>query len=86
MHPLEPLFSLTIMARVLNGLALGVGIVGFESDINPYHSASRNMLDHAVSLDSKLDRVAISTLDHPYALDLTTRKGFELLFRITNQA
>ena len=42
------------------------------------------MLDHAVSLDTKLDIVAISPVNNPNALDLLERKGFDLLFRIPN--
>ena len=74
------------MTWVLNRVALGVGIVGFESDINAYLLASRNMLYLALCLDPELHIVAIGTVYHPHPFDLLGREGFNLLLGIAYQS
>ena len=65
--------------------SLGVRVVGFESNINPYLFIRRNMLDLTFSLNRELAVVAISTMHYPHSLDLFDGKGCNLLFGITHK-
>src|SRR5437667_11486144 len=85
MKPLQLLFGFAIVPRVLYGMLLGVRVVGFESDINPYLLASRNMFDHTLCFDSELHIIAISTMHDTYSLDLLCREVCNPLLGIANQ-
>src|SRR6266849_5742619 len=85
MQPLELLLSFAVMARVLNGVALGVGIVGFQPYINSYLLSGRLMHDDTLCLDCELHIVAISPMYNAYPLDLLKRKCCNLLLGVAYQ-
>src|SRR5712691_1918458 len=74
------------MTRVLNRLALGVRIVGFQSDINADLPTRRNMFNLSLSLNSKLTIVAIRTMDNADSFDVPGGKGANRLLGIAHQS
>src|SRR6266436_4167294 len=78
------LFGFAIVTRVLNGVVLAIGIVGFESHVNAHLFAGGSMRNRPLCLYSKLHIVPIGTMHNPYSLDLLWRKVCNLLFRIAN--
>src|SRR5438876_9886447 len=86
MEPLQSLFCLAIIARIVYRLTVGVGIVGFESHINAYLLSRRLMHESTLCLDCELDIVAISTMDNPDPLDLLGRKCCDLLLGVANES
>src|SRR2546426_328785 len=86
MQSFQPLFSFAIVPWVVYGMALGVGVEGFQPNVNPAFFACRLMLAPPISLDTKLYVVAIGTMHNAYSLDLLGGEGCNLLLRIANQA
>src|SRR5260370_22754192 len=78
------LLSLTVVSRIVDCVALRVGIERFESDINPHLLACRLMHDGTRCLYPKLHTVAIRTMHDAYPFDLRERKGCNLLLGIAN--
>src|SRR5216117_2664769 len=68
------LLRLAILPRIVDRLALRVGIVGFESHINPDLLSRGVMLYDPLCLDPELDIIAVSTMHQPHPLDLLRGK------------
>ncbi len=82
---LKPRLRFTVVVGALDGVALGVGVEGFEPDINPHLFPSRNVFNMPVNLDAELDIIAIGPLDNSHPFDLLGGKGFNVLLGIANQ-
>ncbi len=85
MKPLQSLLCLTIMAGVLNGVSLGVGVEGFQTNINAHSFPCRDMFDVSLNLDTELDVVPVCPPHNAYSFDLLEREDFNVLLGIAHE-
>ena len=81
----ESRLRFAIMARVGDGISLGVSQEAFESDINAQLLPRWGMLDFAFGIDAELGRVAVCTPNKTNPLDILERKCLETLIGIADQ-
>jgi hypothetical protein len=85
MKPFQFLLSLPKKPWIVYGVPIGVGEEGLETHINSDLFPCRDMFYLAISFDSKLDVVTISTSHEAHPFDLCGGEGYNLLIRIANK-
>ena len=85
MEPLEFLLCLAVVAWVIQGMAVRIGIVGTQPQVNTDRPPRRLMLDGALSLDRELAVVAIRSAHEAHPLDLVDGEGFDPLLLVPDQ-
>ncbi len=75
MKPFELLFGFPEVARVRQGVSSAVSQECFQTHIDPYMLATRDVLSPPFRLHGKLTVVAISPLEKANALDLLRGKN-----------
>ena len=85
LQALESFFRLAVVTGVLDGVTLGVSIVGFQAHVDPDLLPAREVLYLAAGLYPELAIVAIGTVDNPHSLDLLGGERFNLLLLVAHQ-
>jgi hypothetical protein len=79
------LFSFSVVSGVGDGISLGVGEIGFQSNVNAKFPVCWNMLDFALGIDTELAIVAICASDNANPLNLFDRECLDTLIGIANE-
>jgi hypothetical protein len=81
----EPLLSCSIVSGIFNGVAIRIGEIGFQSDINAPLLARCNVFNGSLRLNTELAVVAVSSSENANTLDLFGRECFNPLVSVPNQ-